>query len=352
MNELAPHRPRAGGAKAPLIPLRYIAGALVAVAAWALVPLWAPIVFAIWTAVLCRPLASWLSQKLGGTKRAAGAVTALVVVAILIPLLILGVSLTAALIDARAKLHDSKQTADLARAFLPGDAGVSLEHLSPARVLDFARGHAKEAAAALQTGFGALGAAAVGLVIYVYATYVCLVDGTRAYTWLERHSLLSPRTFRRLSDAFTEAGRGLIIGIGGTALLQGAVATIGYVVVGAPVPLLLGFITILAALIPSVGTALVWVPVTAALLATDRVAAGAVLGGIGCLTSVVDNFVRPWLSKFGELKQPSIVTFVAMLGGVVAFGGFGIVLGPLFTRLAIEGLELWREARSTSNLVR
>lgn len=328
----------------PLVPLRYVAAALVVAAVWALVPLWAPVVFAIWTALLLRPFERRLGKMLHGTKRAAAAVTVLVVALILVPLLVLGVSLTAAAFDAQSKLRDSKQMADVVKTFLPSGAGLSLAHLSPARVLDFLRAHAKEAAAVLKAAFGALSALAVALVVYVAALYACLLNGPRAYAWLERHSLLSPKAFGRLGSAFEETGRGLLIGIGGTALLQGVVATIGYAVVGAPSPLLLGFLTTAAALIPSIGTTLVWVPVTVALLATDRIAAGVVLGAIGCLTSVVDNFVRPWLSRFGELEMPTIVTFVSMLGGVVAFGGFGIVLGPLFTRLAMEALELWREA--------
>lgn len=327
-----------------LVPLRFVALALVAAALLALVPLWAPAVFAIWTALLCRPLERGLARRLGGTKRGAAAVTLLVVALILVPLLVLGISLTAALLDAQAKLRDSKQASDLVRAFLPSDGGLSFAHLSPSRLLELLREHAKEVAVVLKAAFGALSALAIALVVYVAGTYACLVSGRQGYAWLERHSLLSPKAFARLSGAFEETGRGLLIGIGGTALLQGAVATIGYAVVGAPLPLLLGFLTTLAALIPSVGTGLVWVPVTVVLLATDRVAAGVVLGAIGLVTSVVDNLVRPWLSRFGELALPTIVTFVAMLGGVIAFGGFGIVLGPLFTRLAMEALELWREA--------
>jgi predicted PurR-regulated permease PerM len=102
----------------------------------------------------------------------------------------------------------------------------------------------------------------------------------------------------------------------------------------------LGLLTTAAALIPSVGTALVWVPVTAGLFLAGRDQAALVLLGVGLFVSVVDNLVRPGLSRYGKLELSSFVVLVAMLGGVAAFGGFGLLLGPLFVRLAVEGFRL------------
>ena len=138
----------------------------------------------------------------------------------------------------------------------------------------------------------------------------------------------------------------MFVGVGLTALLQGTVATIGYVALGLPQALVLGLVTTLAALIPSVGTGLVWLPVSLVLFAADRTVAGAVLVAVGCFTSIIDNFVRPWLSRYGHLDLPMVVVFMAMLGGIAAFGGFGLLLGPLFVRLAVEGLDIWRKRRA------
>jgi predicted PurR-regulated permease PerM len=201
----------------------------------------------------------------------------------------------------------------------------------------------------LGVAFGALTAFAVGAVVYVVGVYECIVDGSRVVGWLRDRSLVSRDAFRRLSAAFAETGRGLFVGIGGTALLQTVVATIGFIVVGVPQPLLLGFVTLLASLIPSVGTALVWVPVTVMLFVSDRTVGGIVMAAIGCFTSLVDNFVRPWLSRYGKLKLPTFVTFIAMLGGIVVFGGFGLILGPLFVRLAVEALDIWRDRRAADD---
>jgi predicted PurR-regulated permease PerM len=302
-------------------------------------------VIAAWTAELLEPLVVRLTKRLGGRGRAGLALTLLVVLLILVPLTVLGVSLAAATADLLAELRKSKQASDFMRTFVPADLTPSLGHLNPQRVADFARRHGAAALGTVQTALGAVTALAIGVVVYVLGVYETIVNGPRFVAWLRERSLVSKKSFDRLSRAFVETGRGLFVGIGGTTVLQTVVATIGYVVVGVPYPLLLGFVTLLASLIPSVGTALVWAPVTALLFVTDRTMGGIVLGLIGGFTSLVDNLVRPWLSRYGKLQLPTFVTFVAMLGGIVVFGGFGLVLGPLFVRLAAEGLDIWRERR-------
>ncbi len=340
---------RASAPNVGAVPLRFVTVVLTVLGAVAVFPLWAPLVFAVWTANLAAPVQERLARWLGGERRAAGVVTGLVVLLILVPLAILSVSLVAAAADAQAKLKESKQASDALQAFFPSDAGLSLTHLNPTRAVDFLKRHGMGAASTLKVAFGALSAAAIGLVVYVVGIYQCLVNGRRAYAWSKQRAFVAPATFERLSRAFIETGRGLMIGIGGTALLQGAVATVGYTVVGLPLPLLLGFITTATALIPSVGTAIIWIPATLLLLVTDRVAGGVVLGVFGVVSSLGDNFVRPWLSRYGELTLPMFVTFVAMLGGMVAFGGLGLVLGPLFVRLAVEALDIWRERKRTAD---
>ena len=65
-----------------------------------------------------------------------------------------------------------------------------------------------------------------------------------------------------------------------------------------------------------------------------------ILGCIGIFVSIVDNLLRPWLSRYGKLDLSGFVVLVSMLGGVAMFGGFGLLLGPLLVRLAIESWQL------------
>jgi predicted PurR-regulated permease PerM len=104
-------------------------------------------------------------------------------------------------------------------------------------------------------------------------------------------------------------------------------------------------LTVIATLIPSVGSALVWFPVAVALLVSGRTGAGIVMLVVGACTSTVDNLARPLLSRFGKLNLNGLLLFIAMLGGITIFGAWGILLGPLCVRLATESLEIFRETR-------
>jgi predicted PurR-regulated permease PerM len=55
--------------------------------------------------------------------------------------------------------------------------------------------------------------------------------------------------------------------------------------------------------------------------------------------------IRPLISKHANLDLPAYLLFVAMLGGIVVFGTWGLLAGPLFVRLAIEALRIGRERR-------
>lgn len=322
--------------------------ALLAVAAFfALKPLWVPMILAIWTAILVRPLYKKLSPQGKARKRAAGVLTVVGVLLVLAPFAIIALSLTGEAVQLVDRVLNSKNGANVLQTLTASEGGgaggatkMDLQH-----AIDLARRHGMGAMGTARTLFGAATAMVIGLVVFVFGFYTFLVDGRRAYDWFLERSPIPRAHFMRLGAAFVETGRGLMIGVGLTALLQGAVATIGYVVIGVPQALVLGLVTVFTSLIPSVGSGLVWVPVTIGLAATGRSGAAIAMLAIGLFVSVVDNFVRPWLSRYGKLEMPTFLLFVAMLGGITAFGTWGLLLGPLFVRLAAEGLSILRDAR-------
>ncbi len=326
--------------------LRWLVGALTLAAAAALVPFWAPLMLAAWGAIITWPLQQRLSRSLGRSKLTAALLTALLVLVILLPFAVATLSLSGSAIALGQRLTESKNGAEALRTLSSSDAaGFGLEQLDPRHVLDLIRQHGAMALGAARTIFGAASVALIGLVVFVAGFYAFLIEGKQARDWLLERSPLSQGHFHRLANVFAEVGRGLVIGVGLTALSQGAVATVGYLLTGVPQALVLGLVTIFASLIPSVGSALVWVPVTAGLALSGRPGAALAMSLIGVFVSVVDNLLRPLFARYAELRMHSLVLFVAMLGGIVLFGTWGLLLGPLLVRWATEGLSMLREQR-------
>jgi predicted PurR-regulated permease PerM len=96
-----------------------------------------------------------------------------------------------------------------------------------------------------------------------------------------------------------------------------------------------------AALIPAIGTLLVWAPLAAGLAIGGDVPRGLGLALWGALAvSTIDNLVRPVLTRAGLNVHP-LVSFVAVFGGVAAMGFAGIFVGPLALTLAASLLEVY-----------
>ena len=69
--------------------------------------------------------------------------------------------------------------------------------------------------------------------------------------------------------------------------------------------------------------------------------------GIGAFISTVDNLIRPALARKGHLDLPTSAVFASMLGGITMFGAWGLFLGPLFVRLAVEVLDILKDRRQS-----
>jgi predicted PurR-regulated permease PerM len=321
-----------------------------AAAALTLVPLWAPLLLASWMAMVVRPLHARLVRRVKGSGRAAAVVTVLLVVLSLAPLVVMSLSLIGAAADLVQRAQSSGGAREALQTLLASESMPAGSQFSPdqfkldaQQVMGFAQRLGGGALNAVTTFFGAATAATIAAFVFVYGFYTFLVDSRRCHAWIVDHSPLERWQTLRLSAAYAETGRGLLIGVGLTALVQGGVATIGYVVIGVPQALVFGLVTMFAALIPSVGTGLVWAPLTLGLAVAGRMGEAAAVLVLGCVISVADNFIRPALSRHARLDLPTFLLFVAMLGGIAMFGTWGLLLGPLCVRLGVEALRLGRE---------
>jgi predicted PurR-regulated permease PerM len=331
------------------VAFRFVVFALVAAAAITFLPLWAPLVLAAWVAVMARPLMLKIAKATGGRHRAAGGLVVVLVMLIFVPLAGSAVSLARGAIDLGKGLAQSHGAKSALIAVVSGgdqgngggDTGGLLQ--SPGKIVALLQEHGAQAMQIVTGVAGAATEALLALFVFLYAVYVFLVDGPGMYEWIEKHAPLELEHTRRLVAAFVETGRGLFVGVGLTGLAQGIVATITYFALGVPRALVLGLLTCIASLIPSVGTALVWVPVAIGLALAGKTVAAIVMAAVGVVViGTVDNVMRPVFARFGKLELSTFVLLTSIFGGLAIFGGWGFILGPLFARLAKEALEMAR----------
>ena len=331
--------------------VRFASIGLGAAAVLMALPFWPALLLAAWTSQLTMTPMRKLAPKLGGRTRAAAMLTALLATVCFTPLLVLGFVAVHEATELYARLRESGAGKGTLLALVAPNAQGGDPAAMAAQLGEVAKEYGARAWSAIVMLAGTATAALVGVLVYFWGTFVLLCEGPRPYAWLERHVELPPAVTRAFRDAFVETGRGLLVGVGATSLVQSAVATAAYFALGLPRALLLGAMTLVFSVIPALGPAVVWGPVAIALFVSGQNVKGGVLVGIGVfLIGTIDNLVRPLFVRFGRLQLSSFAVFLGMLGGLTVVGPFGILLGPLVLRLAREALEQ-REARARLPIV-
>jgi len=307
-------------------------------------PYWTWIVLSVWIGQSGRTLQRPLARITGGRQRAAAILTALLLAIIVVPIGLVVMTLLFDAIELAKRLLASPQLNGFFEQLVtPSAASDSQKQQQP---LDLLMQHGGRAWSIVGVVFAVAAEVVLGMFIFLSGTYTVLAEGPAAYRWLEQHLPLDPLVTRRFAQAFTETGHGLFVGVGGAGLAQAIIATIAYVVIGVPEPFVLGLLTLLASVLPSVGTALVWVPVSIGLALTGRTEAAIGLAVVGlAVIGSIDNLVRPMLARWGQLALPSYMIMVSMFGGITLVGASGVILGPLVLRLCKEGLMIARDER-------
>jgi len=141
----------------------------------------------------------------------------------------------------------------------------------------------------------------------------------------------------RLSEGVSSVVKGSLL----VAIIQGALAALGFFIFGLPNPMLWGSFAAIAALVPNLGTALVVLP--AIIFLYWQGAAGSALGllvwGV-VIIGLVDNLLAPYLMKKGLKVHPFLV-LLGVLGGFAFFGPLGFLVGPVLVALLMALLDMY-----------
>jgi len=145
---------------------------------------------------------------------------------------------------------------------------------------------------------------------------------------------------RQFIDVAGGTIQGVVYGILGTALAQGVLAGIGFLLVGVPGAVFLGLLTFFLSLVP-MGPPFVWIPVVV-WLATGHYYGAAVFMAIWGLLVIsgIDNIIKPYLISRGS-QMPFLLVFLGVIGGVLTFGFLGVFLGPVLLAVGYTFLLAW-----------
>ncbi|WP_426957198.1 AI-2E family transporter [Muricoccus radiodurans] len=166
-------------------------------------------------------------------------------------------------------------------------------------------------------------------------------DGPRIAQALERMAeRVAGGRGRRLMTLTGAVTQGVVYGLVGTAVVQGAMTAFGFWIAGVPQPVLFGILAGIISILP-IGAPVVWIPATIWLLATGSTGWGIFMGLYGAFgISSVDNVIRPWLIARGA-DLPLLLTVLGALGGALAFGLLGLFLGPVLLAVAYSLVKDW-----------
>lgn len=311
-------------------------------------PMWQPLLLAT---VLAASVSRWhekLARAVGGRRYlSASLFTASVVLLILVPLSVLGVITVRQAMRGLSWVDDALRAGNLVRMLdsLPDGVAGRLRPLIEQIPTSFAAlpSGSVEAgswlAGTLQAVFATVSEIAFETGLMLIALFFLLADGNGLAAWVKSVSPLGRSRTQELFDEFRVVSRSLIGANLVTGAAQAAIATLGYVIVGAPSPLFFGTLTFLTSFIPSVGTAIVCVPLSGLLALSGRPWAGLFLAAWGLLlVGVVDNVLRPLLMR-GDTDTHGALLFFSIIGGILSFGVAGLVVGPLSLALFLATMR-------------
>ncbi|HDZ37410.1 MAG TPA: AI-2E family transporter [Marinobacter sp.] len=306
-------------------------------------PFFGPIFWAVAIALIFHPFQNFLTRRLGERPNVNALITLTVcMLIVVIPVLVLVTSLVAEGLGLYQQIQDGQirpgeyidQVNESFPAFqsLLAQFDVSFSEIRDRVVSLFLGGSqflAKQALSVGQNTFQFL----LGLALMVYLAFFLLRDGNKLVDLLIRALPLGDERERLLFAKFAEVTRATVKGNLLIAIIQGALGSIIFWILGISGALLWGVVMAIFSLMPAVGAALVWVPAAIYLAAVGDTVSAVVLTVFGVVViGLADNVLRP-IFVGRDTKLPDYIVLLSTLGGLAMFGINGFVMGPLVAAL-------------------
>lgn len=182
----------------------------------------------------------------------------------------------------------------------------------------------------------------VNSVVLIFVLYFMLLGGKNMESYIYDILPFNSKNKKEVTEATKIMIKSNAIGIPLLAIIQGVVGTIGYFIFKSPDPILFGFLTCSASIIPLVGTAIVWFPLGLYIALTGNVTSGVGILLYGLIViSNVDSVARFWLQKRLADTHP-LITIFGVIIGLALFGFWGVIFGPLMLSMFFLCFDLYK----------
>jgi len=170
----------------------------------------------------------------------------------------------------------------------------------------------------------------ISALTFVVAYYYFLADGPLLLQGAQRLIPVQREYQQQLLSQFEQAVRGVVVATFAAALGQGVATGLGMQLCGARQFFILTLLATLTALVPVLGTWLVWGPYALWLGLHEgdwlRASMLAIYGGV--VVGLLDNVIRSYVLH-SNVKLHPLLAFVSVLGGIQVLGLWGVFIGPV-----------------------
>jgi len=183
----------------------------------------------------------------------------------------------------------------------------------------------------------------IQLTIAFFGLYYLLQAPDAAWRQVRPFIPFSGRNAEILRERFRDVTISTLIGTGLTASIQGLLVGLAFWMAGIPNALFWGVVTVIVAILPVVGSALVWGPGVAHLALDGRYgwAIALALWGV-VVVGNIDNVIRPMVFRRWAQIHP-FITIIGAFAGIQYFGLLGLLIGPLAISYFFELIRMYRE---------
>lgn len=303
---------------------------------WALGPYATGIIGIPVLAVLFAPVHDWLVRRGAPSSLAALVVSLLGAVLLIVP----GVVIAGLLINQAQEITQTVLQSPIIERFRTLEIrGIPL---GPR----LAEAGGRIVAAIGASAFGLVGTATrmtLNLTISFFGLYYTLKHPGDVWLDARPYVPFSSENTGKLGQRFKDVTVSTVVGTGVVAAAQGALLGLAFALAGLPNALFWSVVTMALAILPVVGSGMVWGPAAVVLIMQHRPVAGVLLIIWGVLVvGSVDNFIRPLIYRRFSAIHP-LITLIGAIGGVSYFGLMGLLIGPLALSYFFELIRMYRE---------